>query len=257
MVARRRLLVRDFGSPRPLPLERDDVGVLAGKWGDADSRRGRSWGDIEVLAALFLASDQSQPDATVRSWHHLLLAIGNFKRSGGLILPPALTLDASSDRDPDCCAIPLSPTNSVQLKRDCATTWRVLTDIVGFGVPTASTLLSALWPGSHVIVDRRAERAAIGISAGALWDVSALEHAGLPDLHTTDLYWEFYSDWYRPAVLATAEAVACHPVSVERALFCLHPLVRSSLPGANWVWTDYRTRAEDIIARLREDNPDQ
>ena len=252
-MATRQLLVQDFGLPRPLPLERDDVGVLAGKWGGTDSRRGRAWGDIEVLAALFLASDQSQPGAAVRCWHHLLLAVGNFKRTGGLILPPSLTVDTSSDCRPDCCAIPSSPTSSVQMKRDCATTWRALTSIVGLGVPTASTMLSALWPGSHVIVDRRAACAAIGISAGALWDVSALEDAELPDLHTTDSYWQFYADWYQPAVLATAESVGCEPVAVERALFCLDPRVRPSLPKTSWVWTDYRTRARQTITRLRRE----
>jgi hypothetical protein len=48
--------------------------------------------------------------------------------------------------------------------RDDADSWEHLTGIDGIGVATATTVLSALWPGSHVIADRRDMVAAIGLA---------------------------------------------------------------------------------------------
>jgi hypothetical protein len=104
-------------------------------------------------------------------------------------------------------------------------------------------LLSALFPGSHVIIDTRAMRAAIGISAGELWDVTGLNRHELPDVASPAKYWQLYTCWYRPVVLATAGALGCEPVTVERALYCLDELTRPQL-GSNWVWTDYRPKAD-------------
>jgi len=56
-------------------------------------------------------------------------------------------------------------------------------------VPTATTLLSALFPGSHVIIDTRATRAAIGVGTGARWDVTGLNDHELPDVSNCQDLW--------------------------------------------------------------------
>ena len=198
----------------------------------------QAWADIEALAAEFLACDSSDAKTASRAWHHLLLAVGNFKRRGGLILPP--TLSAMRLVQAESCRIPGAPQAIALLSCEDQATWARLTDTLGVGVPTATTLLSALFPCSHVIIDTRATRAAIGVGVGARWDVTGLNDHELPDVAKRASYWQLYTEWYRPLVLATADALGCEPVSVERALYCLDELTMKQLRGTNWFWTDYR-----------------
>jgi hypothetical protein len=55
----------------------------------------------------------------------------------------------------------------------------------GIGLPTATTLLSALFPGSHVIIDRRATKAAIGRGkrGRGLASIGLLAEYGLANSH--------------------------------------------------------------------------
>jgi hypothetical protein len=183
-----RLQVADLEKPGPLPLRLGDVEMLAAKWGGPGSRRGRAWADIDVLARTFLTCDPSETQSAVLAWHHLLLAVGNFKRRGGLIMPPSLVGEVESER-PDHFRIHTSGTATLALKSDDQPTWRKLTQVEGVGVPTATTLLSALWPGSHVIIDKRAMRAAIGLSATGSWDASGHDDYDLPERSPAEKYW--------------------------------------------------------------------
>jgi hypothetical protein len=244
------LQLADLGNPALLPLKLQDVEMLAARWGGPESRRGRAWRDIEVLAEQFLIHDGSRAESGCQAWHHLLLGAGNFKRSAGMILPPALPRTPMAER-PDACVIPVSVAATLPLERDDPGTWRNLTLVDGLGVPTATTLLSALWPSYHVIIDVRAFRAAVGLSASVGWAVSGLDNSDLPVRSPAEMYWQIYCEWYQPTVLRTANKLECPAVIVERALFCLDGPVVEQLKRTPWVWTDYRPTAERWMADER------
>jgi hypothetical protein len=131
-VARAHLHPHLLGDARPLPLSPPQVATLAARWGGPTSRRGKAWADIAALAAHFLDCDaRSAPLA----WHHLLLAVGNSKRRGGLILPP--NLGAVEQVQADKCMIPGVGDNRRPLSREDQATWVKLTDTPGIGVSTA------------------------------------------------------------------------------------------------------------------------
>ncbi len=174
-----------------LPLRRDDVLALAGRFRDEDKSL---WDDVELLAGKFVAG------RSLADWHHLLLAVGNFKRQGGTIIREPLRLQPRSST-PAPHFIP-----EVKLDAKRAETWHRLQERVdGLGVATTTTLLAALWPWDHVIMDQRALRAAVLLT-------------GSPPNGPGEPSWPQY-EWYRPAVLATAASTDCPPVEVERALF--------------------------------------
>ena len=195
------------------------------------------WSDVLWLAEKFAASQPGSTDAT-RAWHHLLMAVGNFKRSAGNIAPEPLP-------SPRRIAAPqrlLVPgLNGIVLDRDDPTTWRKLKAITGLGegVPTASTVLSALWPGVHVIIDRRVVAAAIGLK----WGGTAPANSYLP--HRT---WTLYEK-YRSVVLAAAKRTRWQPVEVERALYVLDARVMAELKDS-WSWRDYEATLNTVIAGL-------
>jgi hypothetical protein len=103
-----------------------------------------------------------------------------------------------------------------QLDRDNVASWQHLTQIPGLGIPTASCLLAALWPGSHAIMDVYDRRAAVGLQVGR-----RSHNDRRPDTACgPSREWWFY-DWFRRTVMLTAQAADCEPVSVERALYIL------------------------------------
>ena len=195
------------------------------------------WSDILWLAEEFAASQPGSVEAT-RAWHHLLMAVGNFKRSAGNIapapLPPPRNVQA-----PHQLTIP--GLNGNVLDRGDPDTWRQLKEIPGLGqgVPTASTVLSALWPGNHVIIDRRVVASAIGLN----WGGSAPAGSSLP--HRT---WTLYEK-YRSVVLAAAKRTGRQPVEVERALYVLDARVMAGLKGS-WSWRDYEATLNTVINGL-------
>ncbi len=93
----------------------------------------------------------------------------------------------------------------------------------------ATTVLSALWPGRHVITDWRALSAAAAL-AGARdgWDQvpDPVEPEGTDPLQVK---WDTYP-WYRKAVLDCAAQEGLLPIQVERALYTLG----DAMPGATW-----------------------
>jgi hypothetical protein len=71
--------------PGVLPLADVQVTRLTRNWGAAGHWR-QAWSDIAILAQRFL--ECSAGDRMTATWarHHLLMAAGNFKRQGGLIV---------------------------------------------------------------------------------------------------------------------------------------------------------------------------
>jgi hypothetical protein len=227
--------------PGLLPLTDVQVTGLTRDWGSAGHWR-QAWSDIAILAQRFLECGAGDRMTATWAWHHLLMAAGNFKRQGGLIVPSPLTSPIGNGNCPDRILIPGSAGEQAALCCEEPVTWHRLTDIPGLGVPTATTVLAALWPQRHMIIDVRDTRAALGLGAGVLWDVEGLEDAEFPDTHDHDGYWELYQKWFRPTILETA--ATSEPLGVERALFHLDELVLPGLPkDRQWTWSGYRNEA--------------
>ena len=147
--------------------------------------------------------------------------MGNFKRQAPISLPvlgnPHVTPPTLR---PDEVEIPVSERRTITLKVDDPDTWRLLCKTVdGIAVATASTLLSALWPGKHVVIDKWDIDAARGLD---YTDAVANKLVKAGGLKGDAVSWTAY-EWLLKRVLAKAEATQRPPVEVERALFILAP----------------------------------
>jgi len=196
-----------------LALTRKQILKLDSRWNE--SRGGlhlRLWTDIELLAGHFwFVSGQGGPGEAF-AWDHLLLAVGNFKRGRRSIEPIQGGLTGVTVGAPqDTLQI---PSIDVTVNRLTLVTWQQLEQLTGIKAPTATTLLSALWPGEHVILDRRDLRAAVALLA---FQGHAI--AGPHDPATTT--WDEYA-WFLRVVRNTATARRVQPVQVERALYVLY-----------------------------------
>ena len=180
---------------------------------------------LKAAEAFWAASHQAHSPIErepIWAWHLLVLSVGNFKRQAPITLP-RLTQHHDSGgiaRSPQV-KVPVGEAKTITLKVDDPVTWEALCGaqggIPGISVATASTLLSALWPGDHVIIDIRDINAARGL---AYADAVAHELVKEGGLQGDPVSWTAYK-WLRPKVLAKAAETVRHPVDVERALFIL------------------------------------
>lgn len=243
------MTVDDLGQPVALSFRTTvddgqlvrDVQHLAALWGKpvGESRVGRSdwlrsWRNVGVLASRLFDSLDAHERCDPETFHHLLMAVGNFKRQAGDIhLPIDFAYLAAKRRGKSF----VLPRGLGRLERDNMASWQRLKRIPGLGIPTASCLLAALWPDSHAIMDVYDRRAAIGLKVGRRsHDEQRLDAARIPSHE-----WWFYN-WFRRTVTLTAQAADCEPVSVERALYVLGARTASEL-GAKWkqhgTWSEY------------------
>jgi hypothetical protein len=160
------------------------------------------------------------------AWHLLALSVGNFKRQAPISLPVlGNPLVAPPTPRPNEVEIPVSERLAITLKVDDPDSWRLFCKTVdGIGVATASTLLSALWPGKHIVIDRWDIDAARGLDYRDAVANKLVEGGGLKD-HAVS--WTAY-EWLLKRVLAKAEATRRPPVEVERALFILAPRAQAA-----------------------------
>ena len=99
--------------------------------------------------------------------------------------------------------------------------------IRGLGIPRTTTVLSALWPAQHVIMDWRTLSAALALSGARLgWNQSLVDPTSTT---RADKSWATYA-WYWRTVASCADQVGKPPVDVERALW--H--VGRPAPGVTW-----------------------
>jgi hypothetical protein len=197
------------------------------------------WKDVQAAADrvhLSRGTDRSW------AWHHLLLAVGNFKSQMPLFaaqLPPAL---AGEHPDRGEILEVQVPGGRLTLRLRDPATWRELSERMrGLAVPRTTAVLSALWPGHHLIADWRALSAAAAL-AGVR---NGWAHAPVEPQRTDQLpvNWETYS-WYRQTALECANREGAQLIQVERALYTLG----NAMPGATWAV--YASQIEEGLASM-------
>jgi hypothetical protein len=197
------------------------------------------WQDVQTAADrvhLSRGTDRSW------AWHHLLLAVGNFKAQMPLFpepLPPAP--GGENLERGETLEVPV-PDGHLTLQVEDPATWRQLSEhIRGLAVPRTTTVLSALWPGRHLIADWRSLSAAAAL-VGAR---NGWAHAPVEPERTDQarVDWENYS-WYRRTALECASQEGLHLIQVERVLYTLG----DAMPEATW--TAYASQIEERLARM-------
>jgi hypothetical protein len=256
LVARVYMTEKDLGEPTALCFGDGelaaDIARLASLWGEPTGRSRigrddwlRAWQNIRALADRLLdAPDSSQP-CDLEIFHHLMLAVGNFKRQAGDIHLAVEIADYLPARQSASLVL---PGDLGRLERDNAASWQALAARVpGLGIPTTTCLLAALWPDYHVIMDVYDRRAAVGLQVGRRsGNDERLDTASAPG-HA----WWFYS-WFRTTVTLTAHTAGCELVQVERALFVLGSATGRELAvksEGGWTWSQYYHMAVSEIAR--------
>ena len=218
-----------------------DVQHLADDWAKPAGRSQigredwlRTWRNMTVLASRLFDTVDTQGRSDAESFHHLLMAVGNFKRQAGDIHPPVDFAGPVSKQRPKSLVM---PGDLGRLECDEVAAWQWLKRIPGLGIPTASCLLAALWPDSHVIMDVRDRRAPIGLQVGRhSHNDQRLDAAWVPG----DEWWLY--DWFRHTVRLTARDANCEPVLVERALYVLGVRTAKELSKKwerNGTWSEY------------------
>lgn len=223
---------RSMDSDMILPLTQRKIVDWAAAFGSDGEAL---WADTTSLASRFWAMSEDQ-DRQV-AWHHLVMSVGNFKRQTPIHIGECMaTVPEVSAAPPEEVVVP----GGSRLARDEAKSWRVLTAVRGLGVATATTLLSALWPGTHVIIDRFAWAAAVGLRASQ--GVSSRLRGPEDRKPLPDITWSDY-DEYLPWVHATAHAAEVEPRAVERTLY---QLPREVGKAESRSWRDYGVLLRNI-----------
>ena len=211
------------------------IAALAASWAD-----GGLWNDIQLLADRFF--DASEAEKPFR-WHHLVMAVGNFKRQGNRRLRPnLLALPPHSSEHPTRPSTFVVPSGGTLAEEDPASWAALMHGLTGAAVPTTTTLLAALWPDSHFVYDWRVHQAANGLRAAASLPTTAdVTAAGsTAGMNTLDHY-GIVRGWLLQAASDSGESLP----DVERALYRLSQKVKS-VPGRTW--TDYGARLAEAAA---------
>ncbi len=213
-----------------------------------DDDETRFWTDVLWLAEEF----KSEIDVSRKTvlWHHLLLAVGNFKRQGGTKIFPTGIADLPQEVQSGDCKEIVIPGGFPKaadgvLGIDSPQTWKDLETIRGLGVATTTTVLSALWPGQHFVLDVRALRAATAL-ASIRASCLALD---LDAAIVVDVNWRSYI-WYRDVVLSTGRCLNIDGTDIERALYNVdRKIAKESSKIDAMTWMEY-------IACLKKMLPD-
>lgn len=219
------------------------------------------WPNILWVAEQFWQAQASRDDTRrLETWHHLVMAVGNFKRQGGtqIRLLEAVPKDhiwRAQDSFPPTCKVQ-TLTGQIQLDRDDPDSWKQLTTdkkaIQGLQVATATTLLSALWPGSHVIIDIRVLNSTTALNMDEVMSRGWLTPESTESLSVT---WDRY-DWVRTMLLGKAAELRnggadVEPVQLERALYTLDQKVpRPKKDEPLRTWQDYADALGEVLAKI-------
>jgi len=188
------------------------------------------WEDVEALAASvwtqytdLLDADDPWPPDLASTWHHLLLGVANFKRERWV--DPQLRVEKDRVVDAhtsDGLRIVFPDGTRHQVRRDDQSPApdHGLSAFHGFGsAPTGSALLAALWPKSHLIVDRRAYAVALVASSDG-WEKLKKDHPGNYESGTWVVpSWADY-EWFAELARETAAKTPGLTLqSIERTFF--------------------------------------
>jgi hypothetical protein len=219
-------------------LDAEDVTRWAA-WFDKEYQQ--LWDDVRRLVHR-LSTDQNVDLA----WHHVVMAVGNFKRQTPIeyFLP---SLQGELQEVSTACVTVYFDERPIELDATTFKAWRKeLTDVTGIGVPTATTILAALWPKEHAIFDRRVARSMTALQSPEqreAWKYSARADRTqkIPERD-----WPNY-DVYLKAARATANALNVELQQLERALFMIDQEFKLDSSRS---WDQL---GEDMKARLHEE----
>lgn len=204
-----------------------------------------NWPHVQWTANHFWSCQGTSPEeleARQVAWHHLLMTAGNFKRQAPITmgnLPDGERKFSIGAHRSDSFDVEVDG-ETLTVFRSEPTSWEVLDRIPGVAVATATTVLSALWPGDHVIADRRDLGAAIGLA------YDEAKGAGLVKTNGYDgevVSWKRYQ-WFLPKVTDKAKEIGIEPVVVERALFQIDLETGTK---ANTPWEQYRRQLWKVL----------
>ncbi|MEE6179207.1 hypothetical protein [Mycobacterium sp. 050134] len=205
--------------------------ALAQTWTD-----GGLWNDVLWLARRCWQIDE--PTALALRWHHLVLAVGNFKRQRGRRLHPSRIDDI--EQPVPVLGERFTLPSGLVVERESQSSWQQLKSALpGAGLATTTALLAALWPEHHFVFDWRVHSAADALRI----------HAHLAPSPSTELEMEGrrgvaedFTDY--ATVRGWLGTIACPLVVCERALYRLSQKV-PSVEGRSWM--DY---ASEIASKL-------
>lgn len=193
---------------------------LAAEWDD-----GGLWDDIAWLGEHFWAA-ADPADRAVR-WHHVVLAVGNFKRPRARWLCPS-RLEGIPGQQPRVATSFDTPAG-LCVDRDDRASWEYLrSNLGGADVSTTTGLLAALWPSHHFMVDWRVRAAASGLRLAANLEPCPGVKPSIAGGESPPLDFEDYT-----VVRAWLEAVGPPLVVSQRALVCLSQKAGSE-PSRPW-----------------------
>ena len=220
-------------------LDSVSIDRLAASWSD-----GGLWQDVQWLAQRFWNADGT--DRLV-AWHHLVMAVGNFKRQRGRRLRPApLGFEVGADLSRSAFDIPEASPSVVVASEDHES-WPALEKALpGAAVATTTTLMAALWGHRHFVFDWRVHAAANALRlSGRLEPTNGLsaDRTGAAPISFDDYR------TIRPWVLSTAKATRRPVADIERSLYTLSqrtPAVKGR------TWGEYADEVSAVLARVSE-----
>ena len=257
MPRKARFSVDDLKPSAPVTDVASSIQSLAEDWGlegdgsnykDIDWRR--EWENLVALGSRFLVATGDHGEGDVE-WHHLLVGVGNFKRQSPLGVGVAFDTSPASSRQwfkiPACGQTVAMTTQADRGQRPAPEPWRALTALAGLGVPTATTVLAALWPREHFIFDRRVRNATIGLVCGPRWGSDpGLDGKSIPRRQD----WELYR-WARRCLHQSVNS-AEELLALERGLYVLDRYTMDRIAASSvrdgWTWSEYADRAHEILA---------
>ena len=193
------------------------------------------WTDVRTLAVQVLASSDHERNS---AWHHLVMAVGNFKRQSPIHAFAGLTKSSSPLPTNRRITLP----NGNALDSDDADTWP---NVEGSGIrrATATAILAALWPDQHATMDWHARTAAVAlVGATRGWRrTTPIGDADSRERVPSD--WITYG-WYRGELQAwldiDTETVRPALTPLERGLFEVNRSFWDEHPEAHSVtWKEY------------------
>lgn len=229
-------------------LEASAISGLFETWSD-----GGLWADVNWLADRFWASEK---DDRLVAWHHLVMAVGNFKRQRGRRLQPPLLaprLDVQPRRLSGAFVLPESEP-VVVIEVDDPASWSLLEKrLPGAAVATVTTLLAALWPERHFVFDWRVRAAANGLRVlSGLETTAGVEPEGSKSPKLTLDDYCIVRDWILDAAERTGEPL----VAIERALYRLSQKASKAKRKAEGrgkaaqTWSEYADEIASVVAAL-------